>query len=113
MLLRELSTVNATQFALELSRHLAKNLMLTKAEIGERMISQRQTSTLPRVALVKVEMFLAVTAAVIGLWSSSSFAFGGCVIASPENPSLILGLLGAAVAALPLLRAQLKSRRRK
>ncbi|MBV8451387.1 MAG: PExPT-CTERM protein [Deltaproteobacteria bacterium] len=76
------------------------------------MISQRQASTLLRAALVNVAMFGVVTAAVVGLWSSPSFAFGGCV-QSPENPSLILGLLGGAVAGLPLLRAWFKSRLRK
>lgn len=76
------------------------------------MVSQEQSSTLLRAALVNVVMFAAVAAALVGLWSSPSLAFGGCVV-SPENPSLILGLLGGAVAALPLLRAWLKSRLRK
>ena len=77
------------------------------------MISQKQSSTLPRAALVNVAMFAVVTPIVVGLWSSPSLAFGGCVEASPENPSLILGLVGGAVAALPMLRAWLKSCRRK
>lgn len=41
--------------------------------------------------------------------SSSAFAsFGGCVI-SPENPTLILGALGAGAASLPWLKAKLLS----
>jgi hypothetical protein len=87
--------------------------MLAKAKIGVLMISQQHSSTLPRAVLVNVAMFAVVIAIVVGFWSSPSLAFGGCVVASPENPSLILGLLGGAVAALPLLRARLKSRRRK
>jgi hypothetical protein len=59
-------------------------------------------------ALLDVAVFAAVIAVVIGLCSSPAFAFGGCVV-SPENPSLVLGLLGGAVAALPLVRAWLKS----
>lgn len=57
-----------------------------------------------------------VAAAIAGpLWSSSAWAqlTGGCVQYSPENPSLLLGLVGGAVAALPLLRARLNARWRK
>jgi len=67
----------------------------------------------PCSTLASVGIFAATTAIVVALWNSPSLAFGGCVQASPENPSLILGLLGGAVAALPLLRARLRSRTRK
>lgn len=48
--------------------------------------------------------------AIIALSNSPALAFHGCV-QSPENPSVILGLLGGAAAMLPLLRGRLKSRR--
>ena len=38
--------------------------------------------------------------------------FGGCVD-SPENPTVVLGLLGGAVAAYPWLRAEISARRHK
>jgi hypothetical protein len=38
-------------------------------------------------------------------------AQGGCEV-SPENPTVVLGLLGAASAGLPWLRARWQSRRR-
>lgn len=51
---------------------------------------------------------------ILGLLLSASpvFAQQGCIAASPENPSLILGLIGGGVAAWPLLRARLKERRK-
>jgi hypothetical protein len=69
----------------------------------------RRISMLPRAVLVRAVMFAAAIAVPIGLWTSPASAFGGCTQASPENPSLVLGLLGAGVAALPLLRARFKA----
>lgn len=43
---------------------------------------------------------------------TAAFAFGGCVD-SPENPTLLLALLGGAAAGVPWLRRQLKKRRDK
>jgi hypothetical protein len=60
-------------------------------------------------ALVNVAMCAAAIVILIGLWTSPGFAFGGCVQASPESPSLVLGLIGAGVVALPLLRAWFKA----
>ncbi|MGO9453032.1 MAG: PExPT-CTERM protein [Candidatus Binataceae bacterium] len=42
--------------------------------------------------------------------SSAVFAQSGCQQASPESPSVVLGLLAGAGAGLPLLRALFKSR---
>ena len=69
----------------------------------------RRINTLHRAALLNVAMFAGAIAILIGLWTSPGFTFGGCVQASPESPSLVLGLIGAGVAALPLLRARLKA----
>jgi hypothetical protein len=41
--------------------------------------------------------------------AGDALAFGGCVD-SPENPSVVLGLLGGGAACLPWLRAQLRTR---
>ena len=73
------------------------------------MIDLRRISALRCAALANVAMFAAAIAIPIGLWTSPGFAFGGCVQASPESPSLVLGLIGAGVAALALLRARLKA----
>ena len=73
------------------------------------MTGLRRISISHRAALVHVMMFMATLAILIGLWTSPGFAFGGCKWASPENPSLVLGILGAGVAALPLLRAWFKA----
>ncbi|MFI4978724.1 MAG: PExPT-CTERM protein [Nevskiales bacterium] len=50
-------------------------------------------------------------AAVCGLMcvAGNALAFGGCVD-SPENPSVVLGLLGGGAACLPWLRARLRTR---
>jgi XrtJ-associated TM-motif-TM protein len=37
------------------------------------------------------------------LWTVPAWAFGGCTD-SPENPSLLLALVGAVAALLPLIR---------
>lgn len=47
----------------------------------------------------------------VGMFCLPAFAQGGCVQASPENSSLILGLLGAAVGALAFIRARRKTRK--
>ena len=47
----------------------------------------------------------------LAFFSAPAMAFGGCVD-SPENPTLILGLLGAAAACLPWIRAQWASGKR-
>jgi hypothetical protein len=73
------------------------------------LVELLRKSILQRASLVKVAMFSASIAILIGLWTSPGLAFGGCTQASPENPSLVLGLLGAGVAALPLLRARFKA----
>jgi hypothetical protein len=98
---------------LQLSRWTAKirRVGLPKAKRGEirNMIDLRRVNTLHGAALLNVAMFAAAIAILIGLWTSPGFAFGGCVQASPESPSLVLGLIGAGVAALPLLRAWFKA----
>lgn len=76
------------------------------------MVERRRLNNLHRAALINIAAIATVIATVIGLWSSPAFALGGCTD-SPENSSLILGLLGGAVAALPLIRARFKSRIRK
>ena len=50
-------------------------------------------------------------AAVCGLLcvAGDVLAFGGCVD-SPENPSVVLGLLGGGAACLPWLRTRLRTR---
>jgi hypothetical protein len=58
------------------------------------------------------ELAIAFAGLVVGVFiASDALAFGGCVV-SPENPSLILGLIGATAAALPLIRVYFKSRRK-
>ena len=51
------------------------------------------------------------TLALVALFAVSSLAhaFGGCVD-SPENPTLILGLIGGAAAAAPWCLKKLKAR---
>ena len=44
--------------------------------------------------------------------SQNAFAFGGCVV-SPENPTLVLVLIGAVAAGLPFVRAHINSRLKK
>jgi hypothetical protein len=57
---------------------------------------------------------LSLSLAVVILSSSSAaLAQSGCIDASPENPSVVLGLLAVAAAGLPVLRARLKNRSRK
>jgi hypothetical protein len=59
---------------------------------------------------MKKYLLLAVVGVVaIGVAASRALAFGGCVD-SPENPSVVLGLIVAAVAAAPLIRSRLNSR---
>lgn len=59
-----------------------------------------------RLSAVAVPFFTVMLA------SMPAFAsFGGCVI-SPENPTFILGALGAGAAVLPWLQSRLKSRLR-
>jgi len=64
--------------------------------------------------LPKIRFFALPLAAMILAdlcFSQPSFAvhLGGCVN-SPENPTLILGLLGGAAAAIPLIRARFLKR---
>ncbi len=54
--------------------------------------------------------FLLSVAALSLAGIGSAWATGGCVN-SPENPTLVLGALGAAASGLPWLRARLGSRR--
>ena len=62
--------------------------------------------------LVRVLSSLALAASVIPmlLVASPAFAEG---VHSPEDPSVVLGLLAAGAAALPIVRARIKSRRSK
>lgn len=53
--------------------------------------------------------FFFVALALAGVSALPAFAQSGCAQASPENPSLILALLGGAVAAVPFVRSRLKS----
>lgn len=57
----------------------------------------------------KIIAGLGVLAAAIG----AAYAQGGGCEDSPENPTVVLALLGAASAAAPWLRAKWLSRRRK
>ena len=41
--------------------------------------------------------------------AGAAFAFSGCVD-SPENPSLVLGLIAAGVGLIPLIRSRRRSR---
>ena len=50
---------------------------------------------------------IAISAIAFSLTPSAVFAISGCVV-SPENPSVILGLIGAGVAAFPFVRAHLR-----
>lgn len=77
------------------------------------MLDLLRKSILHRASLVKVATSSAAIAMLIGLWTSPGLAFGGCVQASPENSSLVLGLLGAGIAALPLLRTRFRKGSRK
>ncbi|MDE2236219.1 MAG: PExPT-CTERM protein, partial [Gammaproteobacteria bacterium] len=52
----------------------------------------------------------AVIAGISVAGAPAAWAFGGCVD-SPENPTLLLALLGGAAAGVPWLRRKLKSRR--
>ena len=55
---------------------------------------------------------LSTTVALLWLGGTHpAFAFGGCVQASPENPSLLLALLGAGAAAFPLIRHRIRNRK--
>lgn len=45
----------------------------------------------------------------LNLVSTAAFALGGCVD-SPENPTLLLALVGGVAAGVPWLRRQLKKR---
>lgn len=58
-----------------------------------------------------MRLFVAVVPATVLMFISvpAFAAFGGCVI-SPENPTLILGALGAGAALLPWLKATLHGR---
>ena len=61
----------------------------------------------------KLKAVIAVCAAVVGISvaaAPAALAFGGCVD-SPENPTLLLALLGGVAAGVPWLRRQLKRRR--
>lgn len=53
--------------------------------------------------------FLFAALALVGVSALPAFAQSGCAQASPENPSLILALLGGAVAAVPFVRSRLKT----
>jgi hypothetical protein len=80
-------------------------------EIGA--MNERRRVRIADWAIVSHFATFAIVMVILGAWSSPGFAFGGCTQASPENPSLILGLLGGVVAAFPMVRAWLKSRLRK
>lgn len=63
--------------------------------------------------LRNLETCLTTGISVLGLslaCSSAALAFGGC-INSPENPTLLLALVGGVAAGVPWLRRRLKSRR--
>lgn len=45
-------------------------------------------------------------------WGSTAFAQSGCDQFSPENPTLVLGLIGAGIASLPMIRSRIRNYRR-
>lgn len=65
---------------------------------------------LANAALSGLATLSAVTFATLAV-SASAYAIDGCVD-SPENPTLLLGLLGGAAAGVPWLRARFKRRGR-
>ena len=60
---------------------------------------------------MKIVSFIASLLSLSIAGASSAWAFGGCVD-SPENPSIVLGMLGGAVAAWPWLRRTIPARLR-
>lgn len=59
--------------------------------------------------LVHLIVSLFAVTVLVGTSVAPALAQSGCAQASPENPSLILALLGGAVAAIPFVRARIKS----
>jgi hypothetical protein len=60
---------------------------------------------------MKVVSFIASLLGLSIAGASCAWAFGGCAD-SPENPSIVLGMLGGAVAAWPWLRRTIPARLR-
>lgn len=52
-----------------------------------------------------------LAAGVLVATTGAAYAQGGGCVDSPENPTAVLGLLGAASASVPWLRARWQSRR--
>jgi hypothetical protein len=66
----------------------------------------KKLATLPR----RRSSLLPLLAALAGvlLCTSTALAQNGCDQFSPENPTLVLGLIGAGVASFPVVRSRLK-----
>jgi len=94
------ATPSQRLYRLSLNEFLRRYIMI-RYDIGSALMSTIGRIVLPMVGLT------------IALGSSPVFAFGGCLQSSPENPSIVLGLLGAGVAAFPIVRARLKRRCRR
>lgn len=88
------------------------NLVITLAPVGWQVIIAGQS--LGANGMREISKLLLAFAAVLSLMLLTTTAFagslGGCVD-SPENPTLLLGLLGGGAASVPWLRARFKQRR--
>lgn len=62
--------------------------------------------------MLRLTSKLAAVGALLMASAGMAWAQGGCVD-SPENPTLVLGLLGAGAAGLPWLKAQVAARRKR
>lgn len=60
-------------------------------------------------ATIAGSSLMLLTTSLMALSLPAFASFGGCVI-SPENPTIILGALGAGAASFPWLKARLQNR---
>jgi XrtJ-associated TM-motif-TM protein len=84
--------------------HIADWLWLSDTSLS----CVQKGDVMQRISSVAASVVLSTSLAVL-LWTAPASALGGCVD-SPENPSLLLALVGAAAALLPLVRRRLFSK---